>query len=93
MVKDGIMNIEQKKPCKKCKKSSNVTLNTQPYTKEEMDKAMTMIGKYGLTPQDQAWLVNLNNRVLKDNKTTGCGKCMIQVQKNLRNAYNRLYGQ
>jgi hypothetical protein len=81
-----------KPKCNTCKKPKQVTLNTEPYTKEEMDLAMTIVDKRGITPQEQEWLVNLNNRVLNDNKIPGCGKCLTQVAKNLKNAYIRIYG-
>jgi hypothetical protein len=77
--------------CQTCKKPKDVKLETTIYTREEMDLAMTMIYKMRLTPQEQEWLVNLNNRVLKDNKIVGCGKCLVQVLKNLKNAYQRMY--
>jgi hypothetical protein len=56
-----------------------------------MDKAMGMVDKIRITPQEMQWLIGLNNRVLNDNKQYGCGKCHVQVLKNLKNAYNRLY--
>jgi hypothetical protein len=81
-----------KPKCNTCKKPKQVTLDTQPFTKEEMDFAMTLVDKRGLNDQEQNWLVNLNNRVLNDNKMVGCGKCLVQVGKNLKNAYQRMYG-
>lgn len=81
-----------KTKCQTCKKPKEVNLETTIFTREEMDLAMTMIDKRGLTPPEQEWLINLNNRVLKDNKIPGCGKCLVQVLKNLKNAYQRMYG-
>ena len=57
-----------------------------------MDLAMTIVNKYSLTRQQVEWLTNLNNRVLNDKKQAGCGKCLVQVKRNLINAYQRLYG-
>lgn len=79
-------------PCKKCKDKKEENVKFQNWTKDEMDFAMTIIDKHNLTTQQQQWLVNLNNRVLNDNKRLGCGKCFTQVLRNIRNAYSRLYG-
>ena len=79
--------------CEKCKTPKEVELKTVNYTREEMDAAMLLVDKYNLTRDQQSYLVNLNNRVNKDNKRLGCGKCFVQVLKNLKNAYKRLYGE
>jgi hypothetical protein len=77
--------------CEKCKTPKEIELKTENYTREEMDAAMLLVDKYNLTRDQQSYLVNLNNRVNKDNKRLGCGKCFVQVIKNLKNAYKRLY--
>lgn len=79
--------------CEKCKTPKEVELKMPNYTREEMDAAMLLVDKYSLTRDQQSWLVNLNNRVNKDNKRLGCGKCFTQVLKNLKNAYKRLYAE
>jgi hypothetical protein len=80
-----------KEPCQTCKDKKEEQVKFNNWTKDEMDLAMTLIDRHNLTTEQQQWLVNLNNRVLNDNKRLGCGKCFTQVLKNLRNAYNRLY--
>lgn len=91
MEKDGTTNGKINVPCEKCKTPNEVEIKTLNYTREEMDAAMLLVDKMSLTRQQQEWLVNLNNRVLKDNKRLGCGKCFVQVCRNLKNAYARLY--
>jgi hypothetical protein len=81
-----------KEPCDTCKEPKELQITLPKYTREEMDKAMQIIDKYNLSRQEAEWLVNLNNRVLNDKKLAGCGKCLVQVKKNLKNAYHRLYG-
>jgi hypothetical protein len=81
-----------KEPCETCKEAKELQVKLPKYTKEEMDLAMTMVNKFSLTRQEADWLTNLNNRVLNDKKQSGCGKCLVQVKKNLTNAYQRLYG-
>jgi hypothetical protein len=79
-------------PCSTCKNKKEDNVKFQNWTKEELDLAMTLIDKHNITKEQQQWLVNLNNRVLNDNKRLSCGKCFTQVLRNLRNAYIRLYG-
>jgi hypothetical protein len=81
-----------KEPCETCKEPKEIEVKMEKYTKQEMDLAMTMVDRYNLTRQEIEWLTNLNNRVLNDRKRAGCGKCLVQVKKNLANAYQRLYG-
>lgn len=81
-----------KEPCDTCKEPKELEVTLPKYTREEMDRAITMIDRYSLTRAEVEWLTNLNNRVLNDKKMPGCGKCLVQVKRNIRNAYNRLYG-
>ena len=90
--KELVFTESTKEPCETCKEPKEVEVKLAKYTKEEMDLAMTLINKYHLTRQETEWLTNLNNRVLNDKKLAGCGKCLVQVKKNLTNAYKRLYG-
>ena len=79
-----------KPPCENCKEKET-EIKTPLFTQEEMDKAMTIVDRFNITPEEMKWLINLNNRVNNDNKMYGCGKCHIRVIKNLKNAYQRLY--
>jgi hypothetical protein len=92
-VKEELVFTEStKEPCETCKEPKEVEVKLEKYTKQEMDLAMTMVDRYNLTRQEIEWLTNLNNRVLNDRKRAGCGKCLVQVKRNLSNAYQRLYG-
>ena len=50
---------------------------------------MTLINKVTQTAEEMKWLISLNNRALRDKKQFGCGKCNVQVMKNIRNLYKR----
>lgn len=80
-----------KEPCETCKNKKEETLSMPLYTKEEFDFVMTIIDKQNITRQQQEYIIGLNNRVLKDNKRLGCGKCWVQVVSNIKNAYKRLF--
>jgi len=88
-----VFTESEKEPCEGCKEPKEIELSLPKFTKDEMDRAMELIKKYRTNGEENSWLVNLNNRVNNDNKiSSGCGKCMVQVKKNLTNAYQRLYG-
>lgn len=81
----------EKEKCKDCK-DKEVKVSFPNYTREEMEQAMVLVNKFSLSREEVQWLTALNNRVNNDNKQVGCGKCFVQVKKNLTNAYQRLYG-
>jgi hypothetical protein len=78
----------EKAPCTDCKPKEE-TIKTLPYTQEELELAMTLINKVTQTSDEMKWLISLNNRALRDKKQYGCGKCHVQVMKNIRNLYKR----
>lgn len=77
-----------KEPCTDCKEKE-VVAPLPRYTIEELELAMTLISKVTQTREEMEWLINLNNRALNDKKQYGCGKCHVQVMKNIRNLYKR----
>jgi hypothetical protein len=60
-------------------------------SKEEMDKALVLIDKYGITPAEQLWFYDLYNRVFKADKRPGCGKCFSNDAKIFRIKYKQIY--
>jgi hypothetical protein len=66
-------------------------IEPQPYSKEEMDKALVLIDKYGITPAEQVWFYDLYNRVFKADKRPGCGKCFSNDAKIFRIKYKQIY--
>jgi len=85
------MKVE-KPPCKRCKKPKEVEIKTRPYTKEEFDTIMPMLDKFGLVPTDMQYIYNFYNRVFNTNKQPGCGKCFINIAKQLKARYREIYG-
>lgn len=77
--------------CESCKKPKEVELNTQNFTKEEMDRFMSIADNYKFTPEEINWIYNLYNRVYKLSAQPGCGKCQKNVIRSLKNKYNGLY--
>ena len=95
-MKEKITNSPEKQKCETCKKPKEVEIVTElkdivekPYTPEELELVMSLVLHPRPTIEQTQFLVDFNNRVLKDNKRMGCGKCVVQVKKNLTNFYNR----
>lgn len=80
-----------KEPCDDCK-DKHVDASLPKYTMEELDRAVKICDIGRPTVQEMQWLVSFNNRALGDKKQYGCGKCHVQVMKNIRNLYKRVYG-
>jgi hypothetical protein len=57
------------------------------YTIEELEKAYNDGSKSSYTKDEQAWYYNLYNRVFNQNKQPGCGKCFMNVRKQLSLRY------
>jgi protein-arginine kinase activator protein McsA len=87
---EGTGGVE-KPVCESCKQPKEMTMETRPYTKEEFDRVLPMLDKYGLTRDEMNYIYNFNNRVFKQNKQPGCGKCFFYIARNLKNTYNKLY--
>lgn len=77
--------------CEKCKKSGEVEIKTRPYTDEEFHNIIPLLDKYNITPQERDYIYNFYNRVFGTNKVPGCGKCFVNICKNLKKKYSSLY--
>jgi hypothetical protein len=95
-MKEETTKQADKPKCKTCKKPKEVEIATElktevikPYTPEELELVMSLVLHPRPTIEQTQFLVDFNNRVLNDNKRMGCGKCVVQVKKNLINFYNR----
>jgi hypothetical protein len=86
------MSGKIKTPCETCKKPKEVVMKNELYTKEEFDRIIGMLDKYGLGSVEINYIYNFYNRVFGTNKQPGCGKCFINNAKNLKARYRELYG-
>jgi hypothetical protein len=73
-----------KAECPKCKKSGNVELKTENWTFQELDDVIPLLDKYGLTREQTNYIYNLYNRIFKMNKQPGCGKCFVNIARQLK---------
>jgi hypothetical protein len=52
-------------------------------TDEELTRAFMEGNRRSYTPDEVAWFYNLYNRVFKQNKQPGCGKCFVNIRRQL----------
>jgi hypothetical protein len=81
---------DKERDCEECEKEKEVQLSFGLSTREEWDKVMVLIKKYGLSRQEIDYIYGFYNRELKQKKTPGCGKCFVNVCKNLEKRYQTL---
>jgi hypothetical protein len=81
---------EKDRDCEECDKEKEVQLSFGLSTREEWDKVMKLKLKYGLTRQEMDYIYGFYNRELKQNKSPGCGKCFVNICKNLDKRYSTL---
>lgn len=52
-------------------------------TEEELIRAFMEGNRPTYNPDEIAWFYNLYNRVFKQNKQPGCGKCFVNIRRQL----------
>lgn len=80
----------EKEPCSSCKEKE-MNIEMPLYTQDEYDYVLTLCDKYNLPNKELEYVYNFYNRVFKEKKYPGCGKCFAIVVRNLRNKYKQLY--
>ena len=83
----------QKPPCESCKDKGEVTITTENYTRQEFDYFLSISNNYRFGKEETDFIYNLYNRVFKEKKQPGCGKCFTNVIKSLKKKYDGLYTQ
>jgi|APGre2960657404_1045060.scaffolds.fasta_scaffold26698_5 hypothetical protein len=80
-------------PCETCKKDKDITLNTLPiYTTSELEQAYKEGNKRTYTQDEIKWFYNLYNRVFKQDRRPGCGKCFVNIRQALTERYKAEVG-
>jgi hypothetical protein len=73
--------------CEECKdKINDIELPKMRHdncTEEELTQAFFNGNKSTYPPDEVAWFYNLYNRVFKKNKQPGCGKCFVNIRRQL----------
>jgi hypothetical protein len=76
--------------CVKCEKSGNVEIKTENWTPQELENVMSFIDNYNMTYEQRNYAYNVYNRIFKENKQPGCGKCFVRIAKSLKIKWNEL---
>jgi hypothetical protein len=84
---------DKERDCIECDKEKEVQLSFGLSTREEWDKVMVLIRKYGLSRDEMNYIYGFYNRELKQKKSPGCGKCFYNICKNLEKRYSTLISE
>lgn len=91
--KEELVFSDKEKDCIECDKEKEIELSFGLSTRQEWDNVMTLIKKYGLSRDEINYVYGFYNRELKQNKRPGCGKCFVNVCKNLEKRYKTLLSE
>lgn len=92
-LNEQLFFVDKERDCEECDKEKEVQLSFGLSTREEWDKIMVLIKKYGLSRQEIDYIYGFYNRELKQKKTPGCGKCFHNICKNLEKRYSTLLNE
>ena len=91
--KEELSFTDKEKDCLECDKEKEVELSFGLSTRQEWDNVMALTRKYGLSRDEINYIYGFYNRELKQKKSPGCGKCFVNVCKNLQKRYQTLIAQ
>jgi hypothetical protein len=91
-VSEELVFVDKEKDCTNCPDSVEQEITLPLAQDKEWDIIIPLLDKFRITPQEMQYIYNFYNRVFKDNRSPGCGKCFIRIAKNLKNRYRELYG-
>lgn len=92
-LKEELFFQDKELDCEECGKSKDISVSFGLSTREEWDKVMALIQKYGLSREEINYVYGFYNRELKEKKSPGCGKCFYNICKNLEKRYQALIKQ
>lgn len=92
-LKEELSFEDKERDCVECDKEKEVELSFGLSTRTEWDNVMKLIKKYGLSREEIDYIYGFYNRELKQNKRPGCGKCFVNLCKNLEKRYKALISE
>lgn len=93
LSKEELSFQDKELDCEECANSKEISLSFGLSTREEWDRIMVLIKKYGLSREEMDYIYGFYNRELKQKKSPGCGKCFYNICKNLEKRYQYLISE
>lgn len=87
---EELVFVDKEKDCIECDKEKEIQITFGLSTKDEWERVMKMIDRYGLSRQEIDYIYGFYNREFKENKSPGCGKCFVNITRNLKRKWERL---
>lgn len=87
---EELVFVDKEKDCTECDKEKEIQITFGLSTKEEWERIMKMIDRYNLSRQEIDYIYGFYNREFKENRSPGCGKCFVNIARNLKRKWERL---
>lgn len=88
--KEEMIFTHKERDCQECDKEKEIEVSFGLSTLKEWDTIIPMLDRYNLTRQEIQYIYGFYNREFKEKKVPGCGKCFVNIARNLKNRYKRL---
>lgn len=82
--KEELVFIDKEKDCTTCPEEKELNVSLGVINNSEWEIIIPLTNKYGLKDSEIDYIYNFYNRVFKQNKQRGCGKCFVNVCRALR---------
>lgn len=87
---EELVFTEKEKNCEDCEKEKEIQLTFGLTTREEWEKIIKMIDRHNLSREEIQYVYGFYNREFKENRRPGCGKCFVNISRNLKRKWERL---
>lgn len=89
-LNEELVFTEKERSCEECDKEKEIQLTFGLSTREEWERIIGMIDRHNLTRQEVDYVYGFYNREFKDKRRPGCGKCFVNIGRNLKRKWERL---
>lgn len=87
---EELVFVDKEKDCTNCPDNVETEISLPLFQDKEWDIVIPMLDKYGLKPQEMQYIYNFYNRIFKENRKPGCGKCFVNISRRLKIRWNEL---
>lgn len=76
--------------CQECANKKEINIKLGMTNNDEWEKIIPILDKHNITREETQYVYNFYNRVFNTNKQPGCGKCFVNICKQLKNRWNEI---
>lgn len=82
--------VDKEKNCENCDDNKEIEITFGLSTKDEWERIIKMIDRHNLSREEIQYVYGFYNREFKENRRPGCGKCFVNISRNLKRKWDRL---